>query len=79
MAYDNFILKYVFMFKSKDEKLQIFIFQNTNIMFLNVYLQKVRDAGQRLAKVEALVSSYENGFYIEIPITFDTICSLQRD
>lgn len=79
MAYDSFILKYVFTFKSKDEKLQIYIFQNTNIMFLNVYLQKVRDAGQRLAKVEALVSSYENGFYIEIPITFDTIYSLQRD
>jgi len=54
-------------------------YSRTPTLFLNVYLQKVRDAGQRLAKVEALVSSYENGFYIEIPITFDTICSLQRD
>lgn len=63
------------MFKSEDGKLQIYIFQNINIIFFSVHLQKVRDAGQRLARVEALVSSYENGFYIEIPITFDTIHS----
>lgn len=65
------------MFKSEDGKLQISIFQNTNIIFFNVHLQKWRDAGQRLARVEALVSSYENGFHIEIPITFDSICSAE--